>query len=119
MHVSCYVPVVVFMGQTYSAKRKAATMARMTTTNHITTLALLFLFASRASSSLLARSSSSILVLCLAMTANIDSDRIARVEGAYEHLATEADVANLRAWLILIVLGSDFAFEIVIPRLLG
>ncbi len=91
----------------------------MTTTNHITTLALLFLFASRASSSLLARSSTSILVLCLTMTANIDSDRIARVEGAYEHLATKADVANLRAWLILIVLGSDFAFEIVIPRLLG
>lgn len=53
------------------------------------------------------------------MTAKTEGERIARVEGAYEHLATKADLANLRTWLILIVIGSDFTFEIIIPKVLG
>ena len=40
-----------------------------------------------------------------------DSDRISRLEGAYEHLATKADIARLEAemrlqrWLTLAVLA--------------
>ena len=40
-----------------------------------------------------------------------DSDRISRLEGAYEHLATKADIAKLEAemrlqrWLTLAVLA--------------
>ena len=40
-----------------------------------------------------------------------DSDRISRLEGAYEHLATKADIARLEAemrlqrWVSLAVLG--------------
>ena len=33
------------------------------------------------------------------------SNRVSRMEGAYEHLATKADIANLKVWL----LGSIFA----------
>ena len=46
-------------------------------------------------------------------------ERLARLEGNADHLATKADLANLRAWLIVIVVGSDFAFEVVFPRLFG
>ena len=27
-------------------------------------------------------------------------ERLARIEGAYEHLATKADVVNLKVWMI-------------------
>lgn len=40
-------------------------------------------------------------------------------EETLEHLATKADLANLRTWLILVVLGSGFTFEIILPRILG
>ena len=33
-----------------------------------------------------------------------DSDRLARLEGAYQHLATKADVANLKAWMVGLLL---------------
>ena len=33
------------------------------------------------------------------------SNRVSKMEGAYEHLATKADIANLKVWL----LGSIFA----------
>ena len=33
------------------------------------------------------------------------SNRVSRMEGAYEHLATKADIADLKVWL----LGSIFA----------
>ena len=46
-------------------------------------------------------------------------ERIARLEGTSEHLATKADLANLRTWFIVIVVGSNFTFEILIPKLLG
>jgi hypothetical protein len=29
------------------------------------------------------------------------SDRVAKLEGAYEHLATKADISDLKVWLLV------------------
>ena len=33
-----------------------------------------------------------------------DAERLARLEGAYDHLATKADLANLRTWVVGVLL---------------
>ena len=32
-------------------------------------------------------------------------ERLSRLEGGYEHLATKADIANLKVWVITTALG--------------
>ena len=67
------------------------------------------------------------------MSSVADTDRISRLEGAYDHLATKADLANLKAdltaamasqtrWLAGLVLASvaaATAIVIVVDRLAG
>lgn len=52
-------------------------------------------------------------------TSTEHGERLARLENNADHLATKADLANLRAWLIVIVVGSGVVFEVVIPGLFG
>lgn len=59
---------------------------------------------------------------------NTDTDRIARLEGAYEHLATKADVAQLEArmaemearltWRLIGAVGAVVAAMALIERFL-
>lgn len=59
---------------------------------------------------------------------NTDTDRIARLEGAYEHLATKADVAQLEArmaemetrltWRLIGAVGAIVAAMALIERFL-
>ncbi len=60
---------------------------------------------------------------------NTDTDRIARLEGAYEHLATKADVAQLEArmaemetrltWRLIGAVGAIVAAMALIERFLS
>ena len=38
-----------------------------------------------------------------------EAERLSHLEGAYEHLATKADIANLKVWMLISVLGGMFA----------
>jgi hypothetical protein len=42
------------------------------------------------------------------------SERVAKLEGAYEHLATKADIANLKVWLLTTSLGTGIAVAAVV-----
>ena len=60
---------------------------------------------------------------------NTDTDRISRLEGAYEHLATKADVAQLEArmaemetrltWRLIGAVGAMVAAMAIIERFLS
>ena len=60
---------------------------------------------------------------------NTDTDRIARLEGAYEHLATKADLAQLEArmaemetrltWRLIGAVGAMVAAVAIIERFLS
>ena len=54
-----------------------------------------------------------------------EPDRTSRIEGAYEHLATKADIANLKAdierakWQIILAVGGIVGLITLIERWLG
>ena len=54
-----------------------------------------------------------------------EPNRISRLEGAYEHLATNADIANLKAdierakWQIILAVGGIVGLITLIERWLG
>ena len=51
-----------------------------------------------------------------------DGERLSRLEGAYEHLATKADIANLKVWMLISILGGMFAtatLALGVARLFG
>lgn len=53
--------------------------------------------------------------------ANTDTDRIARLEGAYEHLATKADLAQMETrltWRLIGAVGAVVAAMALIERFL-
>ena len=58
-------------------------------------------------------------------TTKTESDRISRLEGAYEHLATKADIANLKAdierakWQTILAVGGIVGLITLIERWLG
>lgn len=52
---------------------------------------------------------------------NTDTDRIARLEGAYEHLATKADLAQMETrltWRLIGAVGAVVAAMALIERFL-
>lgn len=59
------------------------------------------------------------------MATKTDSDRISRLEGSYEHVATKADIANLKAdierakWQIILAVGGIVGLITLIERWLG
>ncbi len=56
------------------------------------------------------------------MATKTDSDHISRLEGSYEHVATKADIANLKAdierakWQIILAVGGIVALITLIER---
>lgn len=52
------------------------------------------------------------------MATKTDSDRISRLEGAYEHLATKADLERAK-WQIILAVGGIVALITLIERWLG
>lgn len=53
--------------------------------------------------------------------ANTDTDRISRLEGAYEHLATKADLAQMETrltWRLIGAVGAVVAAMALIERFL-
>lgn len=53
---------------------------------------------------------------------NTDTDRIARLEGAYEHLATKADLAQMETrltWRLIGAVGAMVAAMALIERFLS
>ena len=53
--------------------------------------------------------------------ANTDTDRISRLEGAYEHLATKADLAQMETrltWRLIGAVGAVVAAMVLIERFL-
>ena len=59
------------------------------------------------------------------MSTSPEPDRISRLEGAYEHPATKADIANLKAdlerakWQIILAVGGIVGLITLIERWLG
>ena len=59
------------------------------------------------------------------MSTTPEPDRISRLEGAYEHLAPKADIANLKAdierakWQIILAVGGIVGLITLIERWLG
>ena len=59
------------------------------------------------------------------MSTSPEPDRINRLERAYEHLATKADIANLKAdierakWQIILAVGGIVGLITLIERWLG
>lgn len=56
------------------------------------------------------------------MSTKTDSDRISRLKGSYEHVATKADIANLKAdlerakWQIILAVGGIVGLITLIER---
>ena len=59
------------------------------------------------------------------MPTSPEPDRINRLEGSYEHVATKADIANLKAdlerakWQIILAVGGIVGLITLIDRWLG
>ena len=59
------------------------------------------------------------------MSTPLEPDRISRLEGSYEHVATKADIANLKAdierakWQIILAVGGIVGLITLIERWLG
>ena len=52
------------------------------------------------------------------MVTQTDGERISRLEGAYEHLATKADIAELKGRLNVMLIVMIGGFGILIPLIL-
>ena len=52
------------------------------------------------------------------MATKTESDRISRLEGAYEHLATKADIERAK-WQIILAVGGIVGLITLIERWLG